>query len=743
MEKLTCKDFNEVLAVAKTYIKNDQQLKKIEIAYEYALKKHGNQVRKNGDPYVYHLLSTAYNLTLWHLDPASIQAGFLHDILEDTPTTFEELSNDFGSEIANLVLAVTKVSHFAKENRQEIKSTYLRKLYLSLADDVRVIIIKMADRLHNIRTIKYLNSEKQKIIARETLEVYSSIAHRLGMRKLQAELEDLSFEVLYPKEYKRVSNLVNLDRENRENLVNNTIIEINKILHKRKDLEFRVYGRSKSLFSIYRKMYHFGKNFDEIHDILAIRIVCKTIDQCYSILGYLHQKFLPLPRRFKDYIATPKNNIYQSLHTSIIFQKEIYELQIRTEEMEDIAEVGAAAHWRYKEGEVVSNKKKQEEIDEKLNLFQTILDLNAVNNFDDDSHNLEKEIKQDLFSELIYVLTPNGNVITLPLGSTVLDFAYKIHTEIGDKTMGARVNGIYCSINTVLKTGDIVEIKTSNIVKPNYAWLNIAKTNFARHKIKKFLNRQDNENKIDNKNFKQLETEKKIGLVKEKIDKYVLENKLRWRLASASIILNRLKYLKYSTYEDFCLAIANGTYSSIEEAVNSVLFSDSEQFKNIKKQKSTKKFHDVKNDIVIDNGFNIKTSLANCCLPIPDEKIIGFITKGQGIKIHRSICSNVVNDVKQERVLPASWNLQITSNKLYNSAVKIYYLDRLGLLSDIINIFAQLKVQIDSIDGNNKLISNKGSIKIYIKVPSVDKLNQIISSIKKIPDIIEVNRIVM
>lgn len=740
MIEITCKDFNEVLNEAKSYIKSEELLNKIEKAYQYAKTKHTGQVRKNGDPYLYHVLSTAYNLTLWHLDPASIQAGLLHDVLEDTPTTYEDLVKEFGEEVAGLVLAVTKVSHFAKEKRQEIKSDYLRKLYLSLAHDIRVIIIKMADRLHNIRTIEFLNPEKQKVIAKETLEVYSSIAHRLGMRDLQSELEDRSFAVLYPVEYQKISSLFNMDLEKRETLVNDTIKEINNTLVNHENLKFRIYGRSKNLFSIYRKMYYFGKNLEDIHDILAIRIVTQSIDDCYAILGYVHQRFTPLPGRFKDYIATPKNNMYQSLHTLIVYKNEIYELQIRTEEMELYAEVGAAAHWRYKEGEEVSAKKKQEEIDEKLNIFQTILDLNNINNYEDQGSDLETEIKQDLFSELIYVLTPNGKVITLPLGATVLDFAYKIHTEIGEAAMGARINGVYSALNTVLKTGDVVEIKTSKTVKPNYDWLTIAKTNFARHKIKKYLNKQA---EIPETKSKTSDNERKIELTKEKIDRYIQENKLRWRIASTSVILQRLKFLKYSTYDDFCLDIANGAYT-IEEAVNTILFSDSPKFKDLKPKKNINLTNsNINNDAIVEGSASIKTQLARCCLPIPDEPIIGYITKGQGIRVHRIDCPNVINEQRKERTLKTLWNLETTKNRLYSSAIKIYYLDRPGLLADIINLLNHLKIPIQNIDANNQLINHKGTLKLIIKVPNIERLNQIISSTKKVPDIIEITRIIM
>ncbi|MDQ7983271.1 MAG: RelA/SpoT family protein [Spiroplasma sp.] len=748
MMTITCKNFNEVFEQAQSYIKNEELLAQIEKAYKYAKVKHQGQLRRNGDPYLYHVLSTAYNLTLWHLDPATIQAGLLHDILEDTPTSVEDLTKEFGQEVATLVSAVTKVSHFAKEKRAEIKSDYLRKLYLSLADDIRVIIIKMADRLHNIRTIEFLEPKKQKVVAKETLEVYASIAHRLGMRELQAELEDRSFAVLYPDEYQKISNLIKKDQDKREQLVDNAIKEIRKTLVKHNKLKFDIYGRSKNIFSIYRKMYYFGKDFNDIHDILAIRIISDSVDNCYAILGYLHQKFTPLPGKFKDYIATPKNNMYQSLHTSIVFKNEIYELQIRTAEMEYYAMVGAAAHWRYKEGEEVSPKKKQAEIDEKLNIFQTILDLNTINKYQDNDENnvvnsnLETEIKQDLFSELIYVLTPNGKVVTLPLGSTILDFAYKIHTQIGETAMGARVNGVYSALNTVLKTGDVVEIKTAKTVKPNYDWLTIAKTNFARHKIKKYLNQTTIKPEIKTKS----DNEKKIANIKEQIEKYIQEHKLRWRIANSSVIYQRLKILKYQNYDDFCLAIAGGAYS-VEEAVKEILFKDSLKFKDFKAKKNlTPTNTNAFNDAIVENAPTIKTQLARCCLPIPDEAIIGYISKGQGIKVHRPICPNILNETKKEkkgRTLITTWNLPATIKRTYESAIKIYYLDRPGLLADIINLLNHLKVPIQMIDANNRLINHKGVLKVIIKVPGIDRLHQITSSLKKVPDIIEITRIIM
>ncbi len=750
MNNLTCKDFNQLLAEAKTFIKDPKQITKIKIAYEYALLKHKDQYRKNGDPYVYHVLSTAYNLVLWHLDVSSIQAGFLHDILEDTPTTFDELVAEFGLEVANLVLAVTKVSHFAKEKRNEIKANYLRKLYLSLAHDIRVIIIKMADRLHNIRTINFLNPEKQIIIAKETLEVYASIAHRLGMRKLQSELEDRSFAVLHPKEYKKIDNLINLDREKREKLVNEIIKELSKTLSQHKNLIFKIYGRSKHLYSIYRKMYYFGKDFDDIHDILAIRVVTNSIDSCYAILGYIHQSFTPVPGRFKDYIATPKNNMYQSLHTSVVFDNEIYELQIRTEEMEDFAEAGAASHWRYKEGENKNPKKRQAEIDEKLNIFQEILNLNDLNpNVDENiladnivkDNNLEKEIQQDIFSDLIYVLTPNGNVITLPFGSTVLDFAFKVHTEIGETTVGARINGIYSPINTVLKSGDIVEIKTAKTARPSRDWLNIVKTNFAQHKIKKYLNNQQEKFNQENK-IKDTENKEKIKKTKEKIEEYIIVNHIRWKIAKRNVIMSRIRSLKYKTYEDFCLDVANGTYT-IEQAVTTILYSDSATFQELKTKQQTTMNLSSNNEIIIENAPNTKTSLAHCCLPIPDEPIAGYITKWQGIKVHRLICPNVSLPERKERIIDTKWNLLATSHHLYNSKIQIQYLDRPALMTDVLNILGYLKAQIQSIDANNKLKENHGSLKILIKVSNIERLHQIISSIKKIPDIIAINRIIM
>jgi len=400
------------------------------------------------------------------MGPTTIIAGLLHDIFEDTPVQEQEIIDRFGQEVNMLVRAVTKVSYFAKENREQLKATYLRRLYLSMAQDIRVMIIKICDRLHNMFTIGNLPLDKQQVIAQETLDTYATIAHRIGMNSAKSWLEDMSFKVLDPGSYAKVAELIAQDRKTRDVEIKKIIIDLNYFLTKEKQITVvRIFGREKTVYSIYRKMTMFGKTFDEINDLLAVRIIAQNVDDCYKILGFIHQKYLPIPGRFKDYIATPKNNLYQSLHTTVANKNGLlFEVQIRTDEMDEYAEFGAAAHWRYKANDEVSVADKQKEIDDKLDIFRRIISLNN----EEQNQELEKELKEDIFTSTIYVLTPNGQMITLPYGSTVLDFAFRIHSEVGEHAIGARINGVFLPLNTVLHSGEMVEIKTSPTQTPNH-----------------------------------------------------------------------------------------------------------------------------------------------------------------------------------------------------------------------------------------------------------------------------------
>ncbi|WP_342223776.1 RelA/SpoT family protein [Spiroplasma endosymbiont of Asaphidion curtum] len=731
--------FKQVLDKVKTYISNEKDIEEIKRAYAYAYNKHDQQLRKSGEPYINHPLWTTYYLATWHMDLATLISGLLHDVLEDTPTTFEDLNKEFDIEISTLVEAVTKVSYFAKMNRSEIKSNYLRKLYLSMAHDIRVIVIKLADRLHNIQTIEYLELEKQKVIAKETLEVYSSIAHRLGMRQVKSLLEDLSFAILNPVEYKRISRNVDLEKEHLESLMAVMMNNIKSLLSS-KNIKATISGRSKSIYSIYRKMYYFGRKFEDIHDLLAIRIITNTIDECYTILGYLHQQFPPLPGRFKDYIATPKYNLYQSLHTTVIQDSIIYEIQIRTVDMDEKATYGAASHWKYKEGEIYNTKKRQADIDERLDIFNRILDLENINNEELESNeksNMELAVKSDIFTSLIYVLTPNGKVITLPFGSTILDFAYKVHTDIGEKTTGGKINGNYVSISTVLKSGDVVEIKTSKNMRPSRDWLVIAKTSYALHKIKRFLKKQEQEFDETHKD-NESKNLKKIKNIKKAIDDALTQRKLKWKLVSQKELMHRLKQLKYHTLEDFYLDVANKKYQ-LDDAINLLLASNETSpntYLNHLQEKKVEKIN-LKDDIIVKGADNIKATLAHCCMPVPLEPITGYVSKLGGIRVHRVKCHNILPEERQGRLLEVWWNENIVKRDQYYSNIKVICYDRDGLMANITHILANLNASIQQIHIETSS-DNKYSINLVIKIANKVLLQQLLSSLQQIPHVYDV-----
>ncbi|WP_051636031.1 RelA/SpoT family protein [Mesoplasma photuris] len=742
LEIVEIKQYSELENELRNYISNKKELKEIKDAYDYAEKLHSGQWRKNGDPYIYHPLSTAYFLAQMQMGPKTIIAGLLHDIVEDTPVTTKELESIFGEEVANLVESVTKVSYFAKENREQLKSEYLRKLYLSMAKDIRVIIIKIADRLHNMLTINNLPKEKREVISKETLEIYSAIAHRLGMKNAKSLLEDMSFEVLEPLQYQNIENKLKKDKEEREIYIGNLIQEMDLYLRKEKHIKLlNMFGRPKTVYSIYRKMNMIGKSFDEITDLLAIRIITKSIDDCYKVLGFLHQKYTPVGGRFKDYIATPKNNVYQSLHTTLVDKDgNIFEVQIRTEEMDRIAESGAAAHWRYKEGEVVDIAKRQKEIDERVDVFQHILELDqqsAKSENGSKGKEIEQALKDDLFTASIYVLTPAGAVKTLPYGSTVLDFAYSIHSELGEKTIGAKIDGAFSPINTVLKSGQIVEIKTSSKQAPTHEWLKIVKSTSAKNRIKKYLTAKMNESNITNKKEENKAIAKKA---ENTINSYINQKELRWKRKSDEEILESVKSLGYTNLEEFLLAQAKGEYT-ISEACDLVYIDhnfskDDEALESIK-TKVVRNF-DNKNDIVIDGITNIKTELASCCMPIPYEPVVGYVSKGNGIKVHLSECINI--NKTGERIINVQWNSAVTESHSYSTKIKYYATDRPNLIYDVSKVLTSLKASTINANLSTDEKTLMASGELTIKVTNSEQLNQIISAIKSIPSIIDVDR---
>ncbi len=478
---------NHVLEQAKTYIKNPDSLAIIERAFELAFQKHKDQLRKSGEPYIIHPIEVAYILAKWQTGPRTIASGLLHDIIEDTEITKEEISELFDEEIAEIVDGVTKLTKLQYKSKEKQQAENHRKMLLAMSKDIRVILVKLADRLHNIRTLKFLPPEKQCSIAHETMEIYVPIAHRLGMYRVKAELEDTSLRFLKPEDFYRIAQLIKQKKHEREEQIQEMEDEIKNALAEY-NIPFEIKGRIKNIYSVYKKMITREKEFDEIYDLLALRLIVNSVPECYSALGVIHANFKPIPNRFKDYIAMPKPNMYQSLHTTIIGPNgNIFEIQIRTQEMDEIAEQGIAAHWAYKENRQITPKQEQKEIQDKLKWYETLIAYQEEVN---DAEKLMKLVKDDIFNANVYVFTPNGDVFDFPPGSTPLDFAYRIHTNLGHKTTGAVVNGKIVTLNYQLKTGDIVEIKSSrNSFGPSEDWLNIVKTSQARHKIRQYFNR--------------------------------------------------------------------------------------------------------------------------------------------------------------------------------------------------------------------------------------------------------------
>ncbi|AVP49159.1 RelA/SpoT family protein [Williamsoniiplasma luminosum] len=731
--------FEQLNRILLTYISSKKDLKAIKDAYIFAELNHKGQKRKNNDPYIYHPLSTAYYLAQFKMGPKTIIAGLLHDILEDTPITAPMLANKFGEEVAGLVEAITKVSYFAKENREQQKGEYLRKIYLSMAKDIRVIIIKFADRLHNMLTIENLSKEKQQIIAKETLETYSSIAHRIGMKQVKTALEDMSFQILNPEEYNKIQELMKTNEVQRYETINHLMIEIESYLRKEKHIKIvDIFGRPKTIYSVYRKMHQFNHSFEDLKDLLAIRIIAKSNDDCYKILGFLHNKYTPLAGRFKDYIATPKNGVYQSLHTTLSDHfGNIFEVQIRTEGMDDIAETGAAAHWAYKTDEKIDINKKQKEIDEKIDIFKRIIDLDQSSGNDNQEENIEKVLKQDFFTEMIYILTPDKKIISLPFGSTVLDFAYRIHTEVGQHAMGAKIDGIFYPINTILNSGQLVEIKTSSKQHPTHEWLKMVQTSNARNRIKKYLISEMKE-----ANIKDKKDENKIiaDRIENNIISYINQHELKRKKDNPNIILEKIKKLGYSSMEDFFLGIHRGEYT-IANAVDQVFIdhSISKDAIALESMNSAKKTvnNDYKNDILVSGIDNLKVQIASCCLPIPTENIIGYVSKGHGIKVHLVQCPNVVEN---ERTIDVSWNPNMFQKNFYITKIKFFANDQPNLIYDISKALTSTKTAINSIKISNdeKKLLATGTIKV--KVQNSDQLSMIMSTLKSLSAIQTVER---
>ena len=709
--------FNEI----GKYIKNQASLDLIEKAYSYAYEKHKDQKRSSGEPYFVHVLNVAYELAKLKTDPNTICAGLLHDVIEDCGVEKEEFVEEFGEEIYEMVEAVTKISNLKFTDEKEYQAVNHRKILIAMAKDVRVILVKLVDRLHNMRTLEYMPEIKQKRIAKETLDVYAPIAHRLGIAEIKNELEDLSFYYLDNEKYHEIARLVESKKSERDKQIKIMIQDISIVL-KMHNIPFRIFGRSKHLYSINKKMVTKNKRFDEILDLLAIRIVTETELNCYEVLGYIHAVYRPIPGRLKDYIAMPKMNMYQSLHTTIVGPDgRIYEVQIRTEEMDEIAERGIAAHWSYKEG----NKRSQKDLQNELQWLKAFEE-----NSEADAKEFMNDITHDVFNANIYCMTPRGRVIDLAAGATPIDFAYRIHTEVGNQTVGALVNGVLVPLNTPLKTGDVVELRTNKNSTPSEDWLKIVKTNHARNKIKAYFQKKEMEDK---------ETFIKNGesLLKEEIRKHDLDLDEYYDMKKLDRVAGTFQL---TNANDLLYAI--GCKSMAPIAVVEKLTKlgkkevDLSLLERIAKKNSARNQFVSKTGIVVTGINSMKIALSPCCSPVYGDDVKGFVSKGQGIKVHRSDCPNIANE---RRLIDIQWDPDKPDIK-YETSVKIFSKDRSYLLTDLVTVVAQFKANLTAVNSvtNNEDLTATTSLSFM--VTDKEHLENIMANLRKVESVISVER---
>lgn len=703
----------DLLAKFKLYDNDKDDIDLIIRAYNYAYKKHFGVKRISGDDYITHPLNVAMILTDINADAECMAAALLHDTIEDTDSTKEEITRLFGSTVALLVDGVTKINRLHFSTTSEQVAANQRKILVGLSEDVRVIIIKLADRLHNLRTIYVMPVEKQRKKAKETLEILTPVADRLGINKIKSELEDLSLRYLKPDAYFDILEKLNAKKTEMDADVAEMLNDVSSLLTEH-NIKHEIFGRSKSIYSIYKKMQK-GKKFNDIYDILALRVIVDTESECYLSLGLIHSKYKPVPNRFKDYIAMPKTNMYQSLHTTIFgAEGKLFEIQIRTHEMHKIAEYGIASHWTYK-AKGGSVKTVKDSMEQKLQIFRNIMEINEVSDTPEEFIN---SIKQEvLTTDSIYVYTPKGDVIELPKNSTPIDFAYKVHTEVGNTVVGAIVNDAIVPLDYNLKTGDIIKINTSKSARPNKDWLSFVITSQARSKIKAYYNK----------------LEKDVNLEK---GQELLESELRHQsLPIEETLSNKnlekiFRELNIKNINELYLGIASNKYTA--QSIVRIIRKEEEEAKpkigNLKVPTSNK------NDILVEGMNDIKVNLSGCCKPIPGDKIIGYITKGSGITIHRITCSNI-SDLS-ERLVKVRWNSNITKKYFTDIIVHTNTSDN---LLDIVTKANANGIGIDSISTINKSQSKIYSITVLVE--NLDKLNKFITELNNLPFTIEVERI--
>ena len=730
MSEVQNKSIEDIISLVKQK-KRWADTKLIVKAYNYAKEKHGTQCRKSGEPYIIHPVQVAYILADIGLDEATICAALLHDVVEDTEVTHEDLVRDFGEEIATMVAGVTKLGELRYQaSTEERQVENYRKMFLAMGKDIRVIIIKLADRLHNLRTLKYLRRDRQIANAKETMELYAPLANRLGIYSLKWELEDLAFKYLYPEEYRELVEGIDKKREERLQFREKIMDDIRGQLKKQK-IEAEVTGRAKHLYSIYRKMKRDNKTLDQIYDLFALRILVNSVKDCYAALGVVHEMYSPMPGRFKDYIAVPKPNMYQSIHTTLLGEKGTpFEVQIRTWEMHRIAEYGIAAHWAYKEANygkkgkqvVTVTKDKLAWLRETLEWQQDMKDPQEFLN----------TLKTELFEDEVYVFTPKGKILVLPRDATPIDFAYSIHEEIGNHMVGCKINSKMMPIITKLQSGDIVEIMTSDSQKgPSRDWLKFIKTTKAKSKIQSWFKKEQRSENI----------EKGKDLIDKEIKRIGISHDELFKQDYINAALDRYKF---KNLEDMYASVGFGAISQVK-IISRMLeeYRKSHKEENIEQkiEELTSKRKTVKpssTGVVVKGIDNCLVKLSKCCNPVPGDNIIGYITKGRGVSVHRTDCVNVKDLLKEEdRIIDVYWYTEKAAS--YNVDITVYANDRSGLLADVIQVLSNLKTKLMGL--NSKATKEHiATIEITIEVENIEELNKVLKELRKVDSVYEVTR---